>query len=93
MQRRQFNQAGVSALGALFLATYQQAHAISLGDLAGISNSDAVGVSQGATTPLAGAQPLAASFSLLGWCNGTAAPRRKSPPSTGCPTRGTDQLS
>lgn len=41
----------------------------------------------------AGAQPLAASFSLLGWCNGTAAPRRKSPLSTGCPAKGTDRLS
>jgi len=33
MLRRNFNQAGVSALGALILATYQQAHALSLGDL------------------------------------------------------------
>ena len=41
MQRRQFNQAGISAIGALVLATYQQAHALSLGDLAGISNKDA----------------------------------------------------
>lgn len=41
MQRRQFNQAGVSALGALVLATYQQAQALSIADLAGISNSDA----------------------------------------------------
>jgi hypothetical protein len=41
MQRRQFNQAGVSALGAVILATYQQAHALSIGDLAGISNQDA----------------------------------------------------
>ena len=41
MHRRDFNQAGVSALGALILATYQQAHALSLGDLAGISNTDA----------------------------------------------------
>ena len=41
MQRRQFNQAGISAIGALMLATYQQAHAVSLGDLAGISNQDA----------------------------------------------------
>ena len=41
MQRRQFNQAGVSALGAVILATCQQAHALSLGDLAGISNQDA----------------------------------------------------
>lgn len=43
--------------------------------------------------PFAGAQPLAASFSLLGWCNGTAAPRRKSLPSTVCPAKGTDRLS
>ena len=41
MQRRQFNQAGISAIGALVLAAYQQAHALSLGDLAGISNKDA----------------------------------------------------
>ena len=41
MQRRQFNQAGISAIGALVLATDQQAHALSLGDLAGISNKDA----------------------------------------------------
>ena len=41
MQRRNFNQAGVSALGALILATYHQAHALSLGDLSGISNADA----------------------------------------------------
>ena len=41
MQRRQFNQTGAGALGALLLATYQQAHALALGDLAGISNADA----------------------------------------------------
>lgn len=41
MQRRLFNQAGVSAIGALVLATYGHAHALSLGDLAGISNKDA----------------------------------------------------
>ena len=41
MQRRQFNQAGVSAIGALVVATYQHAHALSLGDLAGISDKDA----------------------------------------------------
>lgn len=33
MQRRNFNQAGISALGLLIMATYQQAHALSLGDL------------------------------------------------------------
>ena len=38
MQRRNFNQAGVSALGLLILATYHQAHAVSLGNL---SNADA----------------------------------------------------
>ena len=41
MQRRQFNKASISALGALILATYQHAEAVSLGDLAGISNADA----------------------------------------------------
>lgn len=38
MQRRQFNQAGISALGLLILAAYQQAQAISLADL---SNAEA----------------------------------------------------
>jgi hypothetical protein len=38
MQRRHFNQAGISTLGALLLATYQQAQALSLGDL---SNAEA----------------------------------------------------
>lgn len=38
MKRRQFNQAGVSALGLCIAAAYQQAHALSLGDL---SNADA----------------------------------------------------
>ena len=42
MQRRQFNQAGVSAFSVLILATYQQAHALALGDLAGISKADAI---------------------------------------------------
>ena len=41
MQRRQFNRAGINAIGALVMATYSQAHALSLGDLAGISNKDA----------------------------------------------------
>ncbi|TAG32535.1 MAG: DUF4197 domain-containing protein [Polaromonas sp.] len=41
MQRRRFNQASISTLGALMLATYQQAHALALSDLAGISNTDA----------------------------------------------------
>ena len=38
MQRRNFNQAGVSALGLLIIATYRHAHALSLNDL---SNADA----------------------------------------------------
>ena len=41
MQRRRFNQAGITAIAALIGAAYQQAHALSLGDLAGISNKDA----------------------------------------------------
>ena len=41
MQRRTFNQAGMTAIGALVLSAYQQAHALSLGDLAGVSNKDA----------------------------------------------------
>lgn len=41
MQRRQFNHAASAALGALVLATYQQAWALSAGDLAGISNLEA----------------------------------------------------
>ncbi|MEO5661426.1 MAG: DUF4197 domain-containing protein [Polaromonas sp.] len=38
MQRRNFNQAGLSALGLLVIATYRHAHALTLGDL---SNADA----------------------------------------------------
>ncbi len=41
MRRRQFNQLGASALGALLCATYLQAQALALGDLAGISNLEA----------------------------------------------------
>lgn len=41
MQRRQFNQTSVSALSALILATYQQAHALSLPDLNGVTNAEA----------------------------------------------------
>lgn len=41
MQRRQFNQTGVSALGALILATYQQAHALSMADLSGVTQAEA----------------------------------------------------
>ena len=39
MQRRNFNQAGIGTLGVLILATYQQAHALSLGDL---TNAEAI---------------------------------------------------
>ena len=38
MHRRQFNQAGMSSLAMLIAATYQHAHALSIGDL---SNADA----------------------------------------------------
>jgi len=38
MQRRNFNQAGASAVGLLMLAAYRQAHALSIGDL---SNAEA----------------------------------------------------
>ncbi len=38
MDRRQFNQVGVSSLGMLIAATYQHAYALSIGDL---SNADA----------------------------------------------------
>ena len=41
MQRRQFNQASIGAVAALVSITYSQAYALSLGDLAGISNKDA----------------------------------------------------
>ena len=41
MQRRQFNQVGASALGALILTTYQQAHALSVSDLSGVTNAEA----------------------------------------------------
>ena len=41
MQRRLFNLTGASALAVLVTATYQHAHALALGDLAGISDKDA----------------------------------------------------
>ena len=58
MHRRQFNQASVSVLGAFFLAAYQQAHALSMGDLNGISNAEAstglkVALEKGATAAVA----------------------------------------
>ena len=65
MQRRQFNQAGASALGALILVTYQQAHALALGDLAGISNADA---SNGLKTALE--KGVIAAVALLGKTDG-----------------------
>ena len=65
MQRRQFNQAGAGALGALILATHQQAHALVLGDLAGISNTDA---SNGLKTALE--KGAIAAVALLGKADG-----------------------
>ena len=62
MQRRQFNQA---AIGALVLATYSQAFALSLGDLAGISNKDA---SAGLKTALE--KGALAAVALLGQTDG-----------------------
>ena len=41
MQRRHFNLASTSVFGSLILASYQQAWALSVSDLAGISNKDA----------------------------------------------------
>ena len=41
MQRRHFTLATTGVFGGLILATYQHAHALALGDLAGISNKDA----------------------------------------------------
>ncbi|MDQ3059285.1 MAG: DUF4197 domain-containing protein [Pseudomonadota bacterium] len=61
MQRRNFNQAGASALGLLILTTHAQAHALSLGDLSGISNAE---VSNGLKTALE--KGALAAVSLLG---------------------------
>ena len=41
MQRRHFTLTSTSVFGSLILATYSQAYALSISDLAGISNSDA----------------------------------------------------
>lgn len=41
MHRRQFNQAGARVLGAFFLAAHQQAYALSMGDLNGVSHAEA----------------------------------------------------
>ena len=62
MQRRNFNQAGVSALGLLIVATHRQAHALSLGDL---SNADA---SNGLKTALE--KGVLAAIGLLGKTDG-----------------------
>ena len=58
MQRRHFNQAGVSGLGLLFFAAYRQAHALSLGDL---TNAEA-----GSGLKMALEQGAAAAVALLG---------------------------
>jgi hypothetical protein len=61
MQRRNFNQAGIGAFGLLIAAAYGQAQALSLGDLSGITNTEA---STGLKTALEkGAE---AAVSLLG---------------------------
>ena len=62
MQRRNFNQAGLSALGLLIWATCQQAHALSLGDL---SNADAT---KGLKTALE--KGVVVAVSLLGRTDG-----------------------
>ena len=62
MLRRNFNQAGVSALGLLIFATYHQAHAVSLGNL---SNADA---SNGLKTALE--KGVLAAVALLGKTDG-----------------------
>lgn len=62
MQRRNFNQAGVSALGMLIMATCQQAQALSLGDL---SNAEA---SSGLKTALE--KGALAAVALLGKTDG-----------------------
>ena len=41
MHRRQFNQAGAGALGALILTTFEHAQALSMGDLSGVTNAEA----------------------------------------------------
>lgn len=62
MQRRNFNQAGASALGLLILTAYRQAHALSLGDL---TNAEA---SSGLKTALE--KGAMAAVSLLGRTDG-----------------------
>ncbi len=65
MQRRRFNQTGLSAIGALVLGAYQQANALSISDLSGISNNDA---SAGLKTALE--KSVLAAVALLGQTNG-----------------------
>ena len=65
MQRRKFNQAGASALGALILTTYQQAHALSVSDLAGVTSLEA---SSGLKTALE--KGVLAAVALLGKTDG-----------------------
>ena len=65
MQRRQFNQASASVLGALIMATYQQAHALALADLSGITNAEA---SSGLKTALE--KGALAAVALLGQTDG-----------------------
>ena len=65
MQRRNFNQASVGALGLLIAAAYGQAHALSLGDLSSISNADA---SKGLKTALE--KGALAAVALLGKTDG-----------------------
>lgn len=65
MQRRNFNQASASALGLLILATYRHAQALSLGDLSGISNTEA---SSGLKTALE--KGALAAVALLGKTDG-----------------------
>jgi hypothetical protein len=65
MHRRNFHQASISVLGGLILATYHQAHALTLGDLTDISNADA---SAGLKTALE--QGAIAAVALLGRTDG-----------------------
>ena len=65
MQRRHFTLASTSVFGSLILATYQRAYALSVSDLAGISNQDA---SAGLKTALE--KGALAAVSLLGKTDG-----------------------
>ena len=65
MQRRKFNQAGAGVIGALVLATYQQAYALAVSDLAGVTNLEA---SSGLKTALE--KGALAAVALLGRTDG-----------------------